>query len=243
MQAGEGTSSGSNSKADKGETFDCKWSNCQKDHPVELTYPNGGNVSRGDNRGVLYGAGQEPWNGGGYGVATKPIYYLANGKVKIRKAADGSNFKEYRVQAHHLIPIKQMGGTSTLKENAKRAKWDINALPNAMFLPQDEMDIAIHELQRHHTKHGPQYTTPISSDLRRIERTFSHICRGTANIGLQMMILDELDALSEKAKHKILGMRGAPTQQYWPLRAESMSEFGAVKLEYARRKLIHTNRS
>ena len=58
-----------------------------------------------------------------------------------------------------------MENTSTLKENAKLAGWYINAVTNGMFLPADEMDIAIHQLKQHKGSHCAKYTNPIKDEL------------------------------------------------------------------------------
>lgn len=238
MELGESVSPpGAPASAAAGETHPCPWSHCKADHPQELTYPNNGNVARGSGlRGLLTGAKQEPWNGGGYGVSTKPIY-LSNGKEKT--AADGSPFKEYRLQAHHLIPIKQMSQTTTLKSNAVLAGWDIDALGNGMLLPQDEMDMAIHELQQHQGSHGAKYTAPIGDELRDLEKAFAHICRGTSDTEIQQMLKMELDAIAALATDKILGIRTQIAGQFWELHNGSLTAFKAALAEYARRKALN----
>lgn len=239
MEIGESVAPpGAPAKAATSKTYSCPWSNCKADHPNELQYPNNGNTSRGSGlRGLLEGAKQEPWNGGGYGVSTKPIY-LRNGKEK--KAADGSSFTDYRLQAHHLIPIKQMGGTNTLKSNAVLAGWDIDALANGMLLPQDGMDMAIHELQQHHGSHCAKYTTPIRNELRDVEKAFAHICRGTSDTSVQEMLRMELDAISALATDKILGIRNQIPGQFWELHNGSLTTFKAALAEYARRKALNS---
>jgi A nuclease family of the HNH/ENDO VII superfamily with conserved AHH len=227
---------GAPATAASGKTYSCPWSNCKADHPQELQYPNDGNVSRGSGlRGLLEGAGQEPWNGGGYGVSTKPIY-LRNGKEK--RAADGSPFTQYRLQAHHLIPVKQMGKTGTLKSNAVLAGWDIDALANGMFLPQDAMDMAIHALQQHQGSHCSKYTVPIGNELRDLEKAFAHICRGTSDTEIQQMLKMELDAISALATDKILGIRTQSPGAFWELHNGSLTAFKAALAEYARRKAL-----
>jgi hypothetical protein len=233
MEGGEPSASGGSTQ--KPDPKPCGWSNCKRDHGAKLEYPDDGNVTREDGlRAELFVHGREPWDAGGFGEGNKPIY-LVNGKVK--KNADGSNFFAYRIQAHHLIPIKQMGKTSTLKANAKLAGYDIDDMINGMFLPQDWMDMAIHRLQQHNTSHGPKYTAPISRELREIEQAYEKMCQGTKDISSQMMIVQELNALSLFAEQKILAIRHGGA--CWPLNKNTQSRYRSALLEYQRRKALN----
>jgi hypothetical protein len=197
-------------------------------------------VSRGGGlRGALLSNDREPWKNGGFGVSTKPIL-LANGKVK--KAADGSDFTEYRLEAHHLVPIKQVAETGTLKTNAILAGWDIDALVNGMLLPADSMDIAIHHLQKHDGSHGPKYTSSITRSLEKIEEDFENICHGKSDITAQSALKVELDALSHKAQKRILAIRGNPGA-CWELHSTSLVSFRDALTEYARRKVLNSKPS
>jgi hypothetical protein len=217
-------------------TVSCKWSNCKSDHPGELQYPNDGNVSRGGGlRAELVSNDRQPWKEGNFGIPTKPIL-LSNGKVK--KAADGSDFTEYRLEAHHLVPIKQVDETSTLKSNAVLAGWDIDALVNGMLLPADSMDIAIHHLQVHEGSHGPKYTMPITRSLEKIEEDFENMCHGKSDTAAQSVLKEELEALSSKAQRRILAIRGN-TGNCWELHSSSLVAFRTALSEYARRKVLN----
>jgi len=220
------------------ETFKCDWSKCKSDHLEKLKYPEGGNVSReGGLRGLLEGKELQPWKSGGHGISTKPIFF-ENGKIK--KSADGSNFTEYRIQAHHLIPVDELQRTGTLKSNAILAGWDIDALENGMFLPRDKMDIAIHELQQHSGSHCGKYTAPIRELLREIEKDSEKACHGMNSTNLQVsLVKDELEALSAEARDRILAIRGQQPGQFWELHNNSLVTFTSVLIEYARRKALN----
>ena len=234
MQVGEQVAVAVATEPGKGQK--CDWSNCQKDHPSAINYPNSGNVTRGGGfRGVLQGAGMEPFSGGSYGVPTKPIL-LKNGKTK--KKADGTPFTDYRWEAHHLIPIDQMSRTSTLKKNAVLSGWDIDAAVNGMGLPGDRMDIAIHHLQLHEGSHWAKYTTPIKDGLRDLEKDFANMCHEKTDEKQQVLLNVELDALARRCVQKILAIRNNPAG-CWPLHSTSVAKYAATLLEYQQRKALN----
>ena len=143
----------------------------------------------------------------------------------------------YRVQAHHLIPVEQMAETSTLQENAVLAGWDINGLVNGSFHPQDEMDVAVHELQQHLGSHCGDYTNPIAGRLTELEEFFETMCHGKETVDAQVSLVQELEALSETALRKVLAIRSG--RRFWPLHNNSLSVYRGALAEYARRETLH----
>ncbi len=236
-------SSDNNVSTEEEKKYSCEWSKCKGDHKTQLQYKGGGNVSRGGSlRQTLLDNTQEPWNDGGYGVSSKPIY-LKNGKIK-KSASDGKNFKEYRVQAHHLVTVEQMNNSGTLKNNTVLSGWDIDALKNGIFLPQDSMDIAIHNLQQHCGSHCSKYTKPIADELESIENDYEKACQGKESTSYQESLANELDALSAKATNMILNIRYHDKEgvKHWPLHNNSLANYISVLKEYRRRKEINTGR-
>jgi hypothetical protein len=220
-----------------GKGQSCDWTKCRADHPSKLTYPANGTVTRGSGfRGTLEWIGSQPWLNGNHGVPTKPIY-LANGKIKRNR--DGTEFTEYRWEAHHLIPIEQMGKTSTLKKNAELSGWDINSAVNGMGLPGDEMDIAIHHLQLHEGSHCGKYTNPVKNALTQIEQDFENMCHGKTDTSMQLMLNLELDALSRRAEQKILAIRQGSGTGCWELHTTSLAKYKKVLITYAQRKALN----
>jgi hypothetical protein len=184
-------------------------------------------------RDTLFSGGAEPWSNGGFGVSNK-LMYNAQGTPINREPRFS-----YRVEAHHLIPIEQMAETTTLKENAVLAGWDINAIMNGSFHPRDDMDVAVHELQQHHGSHCGDYTKPIKDRLRKIEKTFETICHGKQTSDAQLTLALELTAVSTKALRMILGIRSSPSSRFWKLHNDSLTVYKTSLSEYERRRLLN----
>ncbi|WP_437530551.1 AHH domain-containing protein [Sorangium sp. So ce726] len=209
------------------ETQRCEWSKCAGLHTSKITYPKGGNVERSGNalRTALLDAKLHPWHDGGYGVPSKPIYLDNGGKITVRVEYRSDGLM-YALDAHHLIPIDQMNGTSTLKDNAVLAGWDINDTSNGMCLPSYDTDVAIHELQLHSGSHAPDYTMLIEERLAHIEELYETACGGKESAEFSENLTRSLMALSAHARRKLLAIRKyARGADFLPLHNNSLEVF------------------
>lgn len=216
----------------------CDWSKCEGLHEAKITYPKGGNVARQGSaiRDALLGAKMEPWNKGSYGVPSKPIYIESGGKVTVRVEyrSDGTM---YGIDAHHIIPIEQVGETSTLKDNAVLAGWDVNDVSNGMCLPSFAADVAIHQLQLHSGSHSPKYKKAVEDRLANIEELYETACRGKESGEFSENLASALKAQSASIRRKILSIRQhARGADFLPLHGDSMDVFKRSLQQYEDRR-------
>lgn len=219
-------------------TQNCEWSKCKGLHTSKITYPKGGNVERRGSaiRAALFDADMQPWNGGGYGVPSKPIYLDNNGRITVRveRRSDGLM---YGIDAHHLIPVDQMDGRSTLKKNAILAGWDINEVSNGMFLPSYDTDVAIHELQLHSGSHSPDYTMLIEERLAHVEELYETACSDKESAEFSEGLTRSLKALSAHARRKILAIRNHDRgADFLPIHNNSLEVFKRSIHQYEDRR-------
>src|SRR5437868_6912055 len=105
MHTGKGSQG---AQGNKPKDFKCKWSSCKGEHADKLKskspglkkYPGGGKATKGGYRDAWVGAKMCPWDlDGGF----KRDKLFKNGKPHY-------NQKDYRFQAHHLIPSTILKG-------------------------------------------------------------------------------------------------------------------------------------
>jgi hypothetical protein len=236
-EAGEKSTSSTTESEEEKEKHACKWSSCEGKHEVELDYPDDGNLTRdgkGSFRERCISANMEPWK--------KP------GKARPRLSKLGNRYEtktfEYQTQAHHLVPVKLLENTTTLKDNLKLVSYDIdNPQKNGLMLPMHQMDIPVHDLQIHMGSHCPAYKKPIQAQLKMIEITYDGICNGDkiGTLSLQRSILIQLEILAKIAEEKIINMK--TQKNFWPLHNDSLAIYNAAQREYARREKLSLNQS
>lgn len=204
----------------------CKWSNCKK-HVKDLDpdYKKGNVARQGDKvRDNLLSKEMEPWKGGGHGEANIRVMYRDqrnDGTITIKE--DSHN---YRLQAHHIVPVEQVSSTSTLKDNAVLAGWDINALPNGMMLPQDSADVALHLLQQHNGSHPSSYTNKVSDRLKAIQKQYENACQNKEDVSVQFMLTSALQQLSDELRRQIIAIRNhANGAKYLGIHSNSLSVY------------------
>lgn len=207
----------------------CKWSNCEgheKDLDAEYNPKGTGNVSRQGQklRDTLHGKNLEPWAKGGHGETNVRKMYLdqrKDGTITLK-----AETHPYRVEAHHILPVEQLDSTSTLKDNAVLAGWDINGVSNGMLLPKDEADVALHLLQQHNGSHPGAYTSPIADLLDDIENAYAEVCQGKEDVALQLALAEQLKQASVFVQTRILGIRQqASGVEFWGLHLNSLSVY------------------
>jgi hypothetical protein len=226
-----GGSKGAEPKSTK--LYKCDWSSCQGKHPVELKYPKGGKVTKGGYRDAWLGAGMAPWD-------------LENGFLRDKLWKNGRphyNQKDYKVQAHHLVPSTLLKHSGTLKHNLELVAYDVDCQENGLVLPEFAIDQPLNRLPEHRGNHPPGYMDPIREELNAIEDSYDGICYvdQTGELGTQLCLVKELHAVADKAKQMILRIRTKGTT-FWPLRypdANSCSKsfFGAED-EYKKREKL-----
>lgn len=230
MQAGEKIATDSAPKKQK--LYSCDWSSCKGKHEKEIQYPNEGKVTKSNYREKWINAAMQPWE--------------LHGKNKKRLKKDGSTYAtmtyEYKTQAHHLVPTTLLKKTTTLQHNLKLVNYDCDGKENGMILPEFEMDIPLHELQAHRGNHPGGYMNPIMKELRVIEEAYDGICNDDVlgTMTLQVLVVKEIEALSNKARSKILNIKSG--RNFWPLRSNALKEYKGALKEYARRELLHTQK-
>lgn len=208
------------------KTKKCKWSNCKK-HVKDLNpdYKQGNVERQGDKvRDNLIKEEKEPWKGGGHGETNIRLMYLDqrnDGVITIK-----ADSHDYRLQAHHIIPVEQIASTGTLKDNAALAGWDINGLSNGMLLPRDEADVALHLLQQHNGSHPGGYTKPISDYLESLEKSYKDACQDMEDVSVQLMLASELEQLSDHIRGQIIAIRQhAHGADYLGVHSDSLSVY------------------
>ncbi len=226
-----GASKGGAPKSSK--TQKCDWSSCQKNHLTKLKYPKGGKVTKGGYRDAWLGAGMAPWD-------------LENGFLRDKLCKNGKphwNQKDYKVQAHHLIPSTLLKHMGTLKHNIELIGYDVDCEENGLVLPEYAIDQPLNRLPEHRNNHPPGYMDPIKDILAEIEEFFDGICYldQTGELGPQACLLGELEALSDKAKQMILRIR-TKGATFWPLRypdANSCAKsFEGAEKDYEKREKL-----
>ena len=203
----EGAATGQVQQADEAQRKKCKWSRCEghaKDLDAEYLK---GNVERQGQklRESLVAKGLEPWKGGGHGETNIRKMYLdqrLDGVITLK-----AETHPYRMEAHHIIPLEQMSSTSTLKDNAVLAGWDINHISNGMLMPRDEMDVALHLLQQHNGSHPGSYTDPVGDGLAGLEDAYEDACQGKEDVASQLALGEDLMVVSRGILGRILAIR------------------------------------
>lgn len=181
----------------KKEKYKCAWENCKAQHDDKIEYDNDGCTTRGAYTGIW----KKPWSGGVGKKSSKVTlnHYKKENKTKHQTTAKdlfGSN--QYAIENHHLIPIKTMEKTSTLKDNAKLIGFNINDGKYGICLPYFKTDIFRHDLQCHRSSHI-NYSKKVSKDLKTLEDKCSKFCDSLE----QSSLLDELKTLSIRYEKKI----------------------------------------
>lgn len=151
----------------------------------------------------------------------------------------------YRLEAHHIIPVEQVKSTSTLKENAVLAGWDINHISNGMLMPRDEMDVALHLLQQHNGSHPGSYIQPIAEQLECIEQFYENACQDKEDVSMQLGLGQALLLLSNALRGKIVSIRQhASGVDFMGLHLDSLAVFqGAIRtLEDRRQRYMEQQR-
>jgi hypothetical protein len=230
---------------DEAQKKKCKWSNCEG-HEKELDpeYLQGNVERQGQKlRENLLAKNLEPWNGGGHGETNIRKMYLdprSDGVITLKE-----DTHPYRIEAHHIIPVEQVSSTSTLKDNAVLAGWDINHVSNGMCMPKDEMDVALHRLQQHNGSHPGSYTQPVGDALQTLEDAYQDACLDKEDVATQLALGEALAMLSRTVCGKILAIRQYRTVvDHLPLHNDSLTVYlGAVRtLEERRQRFMEQQR-
>jgi hypothetical protein len=202
-----GLAAGQVQQADEAQRKKCKWSHCEgHEKGLDAEYLQGNVARQGQKlRENLLAKGLEPWDGGGHGETNiRKMYLDQRGDGVI--TPKGETWP-YRLEAHHIIPVEQVEGTSTLKDNAVLAGWDINEVANGMLMPRDEMDVALHLLQQHNGSHPGSYTTPVGLALHEIEEVYQDACQDKEDVAMQLGLGQALKIVSNALRRKILAIR------------------------------------
>jgi len=240
-----GLATGQVQQADEAQRKKCKWSNCEgHEKDLDAEYLKGNVARQGQKlRENLLAKGLEPWNGGGHGETNIRKMFLdqrADGVITLK-----AETHPYRIEAHHIIPVEQVQSTSTLKENAVLAGWDINHVSNGMLMPRDEMDVALHLLQQHNGSHPGAYTKPIGDRLQDIEQLYEDACQDKEDAATQLALGQALLMLSNVLRGKIVAIRQqAGGVDYMGLHHDSLTVFrGAIQtLEHRRQRYMQQQR-
>ncbi|WP_426752909.1 AHH domain-containing protein [Myxococcus sp. Y35] len=240
-----GPAGGQVKQAEEAQRKKCKWSNCEG-HEKDLNpeYRQGNVARQGQKlRDNLLAKNLEPWNGGGHGETNIRKMYLDQRKDGV--ITPKADTYPYRIEAHHILPVETVESTSTLKDNAVLAGWDINDLSNGMMLPKDEMDVALHRLQQHNGSHPGSYTKPINERLQSIEEFYENACQDKEDVAMQLALGQALQMLSNTVRDKIVNIRQhASGKDYMGLHLDALVVFrSAVQtLEDRRQRYMEQQR-
>ncbi|MBZ4421356.1 AHH domain-containing protein [Myxococcus sp. RHSTA-1-4] len=226
FDGGAGPAGGQVQQADEAQRKKCKWSNCEgHEKDLDAEYLKGNVARQGQKlRENLLAKQLEPWNGGGHGETNIRKMYLdqrSDGVITLK-----GETSPYRIEAHHILPVETVESTSTLKDNAVLAGWDINHISNGMLMPKDEMDVALHLLQQHNGSHPGSYTGPVGAALSEIEDAYQDACQGKEDVAIQLALAQALEVVSNSVRGKILGIRQhASGVDYLGLHLDSLTVF------------------
>ena len=240
-----GLAAGQVRRADEAQRKKCRWSYCEgHEKDLDAEYLQGNVARQGQKlRENLLARGLEPWDGGGHGETNVRKMYLdqrGDGVITPK----GETWP-YRLEAHHIVPVAQVEGTSTLKDNAVLAGWDINDISNGMLMPRDEMDVALHLLQQHNGSHPGSYTKPIKDRLKTIEEVYENVCQDKEDVAAQLALGQALQLLSNALRGKIVAIRQhASGVDYLKLHRDSLTVFRSAvhTLEDRRRRYMAQQR-